>query len=91
MWTSYTSHKALLANAGQYDEVYPAYTPFTNDELRKYISVYMIHGLSPSPHVSMKFDSHQEDDINCNNFIKRLLGPDAVRCHKHFRCYQTGR
>ena len=85
MWTSYTNHKALLANAGQDDEVYPDYIPFYNDGLRKHIGVYMVHGLSPSPHVSMKFNSQQEDDINGNDFIKRSLGPAAVRRHKHFR------
>ena len=45
----------------------------------------MVHGLSPSPHVSMKFNSQQEDDINGNDFIKRSLGPATVRRHKHFR------
>ena len=87
MWTSYTNHKVLLANAGQDDEVYPEYTPFTNDELRKNFSVYMIHGLSPSPHVSMKFNSQQEDDINGNDFIKRSLVPATVRRHKKFRLF----
>ena len=57
MWTSYTNHKALLTNVGQDDEVYPDYTPFYNDELRKHIGVYMVHGLSPSPRVSMKLNS----------------------------------
>ena len=85
MWTSYTNHKALLANAGQDGEVYPDFTPFTNDRLRQEISVYMIQGLGPAPQVSMKFKSQQEDDINGNDFINRSLGPGAVRRHKHFR------
>ena len=54
-WTSFSNHKALLSNAGQKCEVYPDYTPFTNDELRKHIGMYMVHGLAPSPQVSMQF------------------------------------
>ena len=45
----------------------------------------MVHGLAPSPQVSMKFALQQEDDINGNDFIKRCMGPAAVRRHKHFR------
>ena len=43
-WTSLTNHKALLSNAGKEVEVYPDYVPFTNDELRKRIGLYMVHG-----------------------------------------------
>ena len=50
----------------------------------------MVHRLSPSPQVSMKFVSQQEDYINRNYFIKRCMGPAAVRRHKHFRrCFST--
>ena len=82
---SYTNHKALLANSGQEDEIYPDFKPFSNDELRKHIGVYMVHGLAPSLHVSMKFASQQEDDINGNDFIKLCMGPAAVRRHKTIR------
>ena len=33
----------------------------------------------------MRFQSQAEDDINVNDFVKRCLGPAAVRRHKHFR------
>ena len=44
----------------------------------------MVHGLAPSPQVSMKFASQQEYDINVNDFIKRCMGKAAARRHKHF-------
>ena len=69
-WTSYTNNKALLANADQEGDIYPDLKPFSNDELRNHIGVYMVHGLDPSPQMSMKFASQQEDDINVNDFIK---------------------
>ena len=43
----------------------------------------MVHGLSPSPQVSMKFASEQEDDINGNGFIKQCMVPAAVLRHKN--------
>ena len=86
-WTSYKNHKALLANAGQEGEIYPYFKPFSNDELRKLIGVYMVYGLAPSPQVSMKFELQQEDDINGNDFIKLCMGPASVRRHNHFRLY----
>ena len=84
-WTSFTNHKTLISNAGQEGEVYPDYTPFTNDELRKHIGLYMVHGLDPSPQASMEFTSQEQDEINGNYFVKWSLGPAATRRHKHFR------
>ena len=83
-WTSFTNHKALLSNADQEVEVYTAYTQLTYDEFRKHIGIYMVHGLAPSPQVSMKSTLQEQDEINRNDFVKHSLGPAATRCHKHF-------
>ena len=64
--------------------MYPDYTPFTNDELRKHIGLYMVHGLAPSPQVSMKSTLQEQDEINRNDFVKQILGPAATCRHKHF-------
>ena len=85
LWTKYTNTKALMDNAGNIGEIYPDFYPFTPNELRKHLGLYIVHGLAPSPEVSMKFKSQSEDDINGNNFVNRSLGPQAVRRHKHFR------
>ena len=83
-WNSFTSHKAILSNAGQAGKLYPDYTPFTNDEFTKDIGMYMVHGLDPSPQVSIKFTSQEQDEINGNDIVKRSLGPAATGRHKHF-------
>ena len=83
-WTSFTNHKSLLSTSGQEGEVYPYYKPSTNDELRENIGLYMVHGLAPSPQVSMKFTLQEQDEINGNDFVKRSLGPAAKHHHKHF-------
>ena len=85
LWTKYTNTKALMENAGNIGEIYPDFYPFTPDEMRKHLGVYIVHGLAPSPEVSMKFKNQSEDDINGNDFVNRSLGPQAVRRHKHFR------
>ena len=85
LWTSYTNTKALLENAGSEGELYPYCISFTPGKLRRHLGVYIVHIMSPSLEVIMKFQTHSEDDINGNNFVNRYLGPSAVRRHKHFR------
>ena len=84
-WTTYTNHKAMLENAGQPGKLYPDFTPFTVKELRQHIGVRILHGLSPSPRVEMKFDNQAKDPVNGNDFVSNSLGPNATRRHKHFR------
>ena len=84
-WTSYTNTNALMQNTGVEGEIYPDFKPFIPEEIRKHLGVYILHGLSPTPELNMKFQSQAEDDINGNDFVKRCLGPAAVRRHKHFR------
>lgn len=52
-WTSYPTNKSLLANTDQDLDI----KHFSNNELNKHITVYMVHRLAPLPHVSMKFVS----------------------------------
>ena len=83
----YTNTKALLENAGNEGELYPDYVSFTAEKLRRHLGVYIVHGLSLFPEVGMKFQTQIEDDINCNDFVDRCIGPLAVRRHKHFRYF----
>ena len=84
-WCSYTNTKAMQSNAGQEGEVYSDFTQFTPIELRKHIGVYFLHGLAPSPTISMKFKKQSQNCINGNDFVSSCLGPNAERRHKHFR------
>ena len=72
-WTLFTNHKALLLNAGREGGIHLDFKTFINDELRKHTGIYMVHGLLPSPQVSMKFSSQKQDDMNVNNFLKDTL------------------
>ena len=76
-----------MQNAGVEGEIYLDFKPFIHEDLRKHLGVYIVHGLSPTPELNMKFQSQAEDDIHGNDFVKRCLGPAAVRRHKHFRCF----
>ena len=84
-WTKYTNTKALMQNSGIEGEIYPDFKPFILEYLRKHLGVYIVHGLSPTQEFNMKFQSQSEDNINGNDFVKRCIGPAAVRRHKHFR------
>ena len=88
-WTTFTNMKAMLANAGQEGEIYPDFTRFTTNELRKHLGVYIFHGLCPSPEIGMKFRGQRVDDVNGNDFVARCIGPNALRRHKHFRHFFT--
>lgn len=88
-WTTFTNMKAMLANAGQEGEVYPDFTSFTTNELRRHLGVYIFHGLCPSPELGMKFKGQRVDDVNGNDFVARCIGPNALRRHKHFRHFFT--
>ena len=83
--TSYTNTKALLENAGNEGELYTDHISFTPDGLRRHLGFYILHGLSPSPEVGMKFKTQSEDDINGNDFVNWCIGPLAVKRHNNFR------
>ena len=75
--TLHTNTKALLDNAGNEGGLYPDYVSFTTEELRRHLGVYIVHSLSPSPEVGMKFQTQSEDDINGNKFVNRCIGLSA--------------
>ena len=51
------------------------------------MGVYIVHGLSTSPEVGMKFQTQSEDDINGNDFVNWCLGPSEVRRHSTFDAF----
>ena len=55
-----------MQNAEVQGEIYPDFRPFITKELRKHHGVYIVHGLSPTPELNMKFQSQAEDDTNGN-------------------------
>ena len=47
--TMWTNLKATLAGAGKGGTYYTVFTPFSVEEIRHHIGLYIFHGLSPSP------------------------------------------
>ena len=84
-WTTYTNRRAWLEHAGEEGHPYPDFEHFKAKELRQHLGVRIFHGISPSPRLEMKFQTQREDAVNGNDFVARLLGPNATRRHKHFR------
>ena len=91
LWTSYTHTKALMANAGHEGEIYPDFKPFSPIELRKHIGVYFVHGLAPSPSISMNFKPHSENNVNGNDFfidVLDLVQPDGINTSSAFLLFK---
>ena len=80
-WNSYTTTNAQQENVGHLGRpngLYPDWKPFSTQELCQHIGVRMLHGISPTPQLSMKFKPQSEDAVNGNNFVYRCMGPNVV-------------
>ena len=77
--------KACFAGAGIGGTCYKDYTPFTVEELRKHVGLYVWHGLSPSPRVEYKFHSQEQDILHGSDFISNSFGRNSERQHRHFK------
>lgn len=86
-WCKFTNLKAMLSNAGKDGTIYKDFVPFTVHEIMKHIGVYFIHGVSPSPQVEQKMRSQVDDPINGNDMVYNAMGANAIRRHRHFKCF----
>jgi hypothetical protein len=66
-WTSFLNTHAILSNVGHKNHIYPDLTPFSPQEVKQFIGLYILQGLSPSPQVRQKFKPHHEDFMNGND------------------------
>ena len=55
-------------------QVYPDYIDFSPTEFKRYI----LHGISPSPRIEMKFQSKKKDPVNGNDFVSWKRVPKAT-------------
>ncbi len=87
--------KALLANAGEV--IYASsggFKPFTPTEVRNFLALYILQGLSPSPQVKQKFQPQSVDPVNGNDMVVSMFGRNAEKRHKMFKvcfCVQDPR
>jgi hypothetical protein len=86
-WTTLTNKKAMLADADVPGGVYHDWKPFSPVEVRRFIALYMLQGLSPSPQIKMKFEPHNEDPINGSNMCFKVFGRVGDRRHRMFKAF----
>ena len=86
-WANYTNKKALMLGAGVPGGIYPTFKPFSYQEIERFIAIYILQGLNPSPQVEMKFNSQETDPVQGNDLCYRVFGCDAVRRHKQFKAF----
>ena len=53
----------------------------------RFIALYILQGLNPSPQVEMKFNSQETDPVQGNDLCYHVFGCDAVRRHKQFKAF----
>ena len=77
----------MMLGAGGPGGVYPSWKPFRCDEIERFIGIYILQGLNPSPQVEMKVKSQRAHPIQGNDMCFHVLGSDAVRRHKQFKAF----
>ena len=85
--TKWTNLKSTLAGADKGGTYYTDCVPFSVEEIREHVGLYVFHGLSPSPRIELKFRSQHQDKVHGNDFIHRSFGPNSERRHKHFKAF----
>ncbi len=86
-WCTYSNTKAMMMNAGQKGGVYPEFTPFSPQEIKHFLGLYLLNGLNPSPQLKMKFKPQHEDPINGSDICHQVFGKNSEKRHKHFKAF----
>lgn len=83
--TRWTNMKATMMGAG--DSIYPDWKPFSRDEIRKHLGLYILNGVAPSPQIAFKSQSQIQDPIYGNDMIREAFGTNAKSRHRQFKCF----
>jgi hypothetical protein len=67
---TYLNTHAMLSNAGNPSHIYPDFKPFSPQEVKQFIGLYILQGLSPSPQVKQKFKPRNEDYVYGNDLCQ---------------------
>ena len=86
-WTRHTNLRAVLSNASNPGHLYPDWKPFTVNEIRNFIALYILQGLCPSPQVKQKFKPQHEAPINGNDLCHKIFGSNGDKRHKQFKTF----
>ena len=85
--TTYSNLKAGLSNAGAGGTNYKDFKPFSCKEMRQFLGLYVLNGLTPSPRMEMKFKPQAVDPVQGNDFVYRNMGGNTARRWRHFKCF----
>lgn len=77
--------KATMMGAG--DSIYPDWKPFSRDEIRKHLGLYIFNGVAPSPQIAFRSQSQIQDPIYGNDMIREAFGTNAKSRHRQFKCF----
>jgi hypothetical protein len=80
-WTTYSNTRAILSNAGNPSHIYPDFQPFSPNEIKQFIGLYILQGLSRLPQVKLKFRPHHEDYVNGSDLCFQVFGRKGQRHH----------
>ena len=86
-WTTFSNKRAMLANAGPGGIIYPDFKPFTLEEVKKFVALYILQGLSPSLQIKQKFKPQHEDPVNGNNLCHKVFTRSGERKQKMFNAF----
>ena len=86
-WASFTNKKAVQMGAGVQGGCYPTFVPFSYKEIERFLGLYMLQGLNPSPQVEMKFFNQRSDPVQGSDLCHRIFGDNANKWHKQFKAF----
>lgn len=54
-WASWSNAKDILGNCGKAGGVYPIWKPFSISDIKNFVGIYILNGISISPIIEYKF------------------------------------
>ena len=79
--------KAMMANEGYSGGKYSRPVDFNKTELMSHLALYLLHSISTSLQVEMKFKSEQEDPVNVSSLCNEVFGKTGVTRHKELKAF----
>ena len=80
--TEWINVKAMIVNAGNRGVKYADFIDFSKCELMSHLSLYLLHAISPSPQLDMKFKIEAEDLVNGSTLCNEVFGKSGVTQNK---------
>ena len=86
-WAFWTNQKGISCSEGVPGGVYPSFTPFSYLEIERFLGLYILQVLNPSPQIEMKFYSQQMDPVQGNSLCYHIFSANAVVQYKQFKAF----